>query len=479
MSFWRKTWLLAVGGTVAILLLGGCSSADETPTPTAGLQAAPTVQPTPKPTVTSAAAPTLPVDEAPATIAAYAAARDRALVLGREAAGLVTAGKLTTLHQRFTPAFKSALPEEAVRDAFDSMMKNVVRFEAPELGASFLGQLKGNEISGPFNGDVGEFHLRRNTAGDSDETLDQIAGHWEGAIDIGGMGPGIMVDLADDGAGLRGTITIPEFGVEAMPLSLVSYHSSLTIGERIAEMATPGTYGAEHAWGGGSLLIALSLDSDGMLEGILLAPSPRLPSDPRVGYQTRAKLRLPFSELWVVAAAGPTVLTNHHVVSRSERHAYDLNIWKDGKTHHSSGSLNEHYWAWGEPVLSPADGTVTAVRDGLEDSGIGVTNEDEPAGNHVVLDLGNSEYLLIAHLQKGSVRVDLGDTVVAGQVLGLTGSSGRSAEPHIHIHLQDGPDILSDEAIGLPLLFSNYERDGEAVSLGTLAVGQLVRPIVQ
>ena len=89
-----------------------------------------------------------------------------------------------------------------------------------------------------------------------------------------------------------------------------------------------------------------------------------------------------------------------------------------------------------------------------------------------------SEYLLIAHLQNGSVKVQTGDTVVAGQVLGLTGNSGKSDQPHIHIHLQDGPDIFSVEAIGLPLTFSNYESHGELVSLGTLAAWQLIRPIV-
>jgi len=380
------------------------------------------------------------------------------------------------LHQRFTPNFKSTLPEEVLRVAFDSLTKNVVRFEATELGAAFEGQLKGNEISGSLNGGVAEFHLQRDTAGDSDESLDQIVGHWEGAIDVGETKDEIIVDFVDVGAGLSGTITIPELAV--VPLSRVSYHSSLIIGERIAEFAAPGLYGTEHAWADGSLIIAFALDSDGMVEDIDVAPSRHLPPDPAVGYQTRANLRLPFSGLWLVAAAGPDQLTNHHVISPSERHAYDLNIWKDGNTHHSSGSLKENYWAWGESVLASADGTVTAVRDGLPDNAIGESNEDEAAGNYVVLDLGNSEYLVIAHFQNGSVKVHPGDTVVAGQVLGLTGNSGRSVEPHIHIHLQDGPGVYSVTAIGLPLTFSNYESDGEAVSLGTLTARQLVRPIV-
>ncbi len=503
-TFWRKTSLLAVGATVAILLLVGCSSdADERPTPTTTSQPAPTVQAAPSPTVTamegdtevisdkdkdSAAegrraeengeetvVPDLLVDEAAAAIAAYATARDSALVQGREVARSVIAGEVIALYQRFTPNFKSMLPEEMLRDAFDELTKNLVRFEVQEIGAAFAGNLKGNEISGAV-GDVAEFNLQRDSAGDSDETLDQIAGHWEGTVDTGVTKDRIVVDFTDDGAGLSGTITIPELGV--VPLSSISYHSSLMIGERVAESAAPGIYSAEHAWGDGSLIMGFSLDSDGMVQNLEVVPSLQLPADPAAGYRTRAKMRLPFSGLWVAAAAGPHQLTNHHVISRQERHAIDLFIWKHGASHHSSGSLNEHYWAWGEPVLAPADGTVTALRDGLPDTAIGGTNVNEPAGNHVVLDLGNSEYLLIAHLQNGSVKVQVGDTVVAGQVLGLTGSSGRSTEPHIHIHLQDGPDIYSLEAIGLPLSFSDYESNGELVSLGTLTRGQLVRPIV-
>ncbi len=503
MTFWRKTWLLAIGGTAAVLLLVGCSSAgDERPTPTAGSQPAPTVQPTPTPTVTAiedkttvisegdtndavegrpaegngeeTVVPIPPVDEAAATIAAYATARDSELVQGREVARSVIAGEVIALYQRFTPSFKSVLTEDALRDAYDELTRNLVRFEAPELGGEFVGNLNGNAISGAV-GQVAEFHLQRDTAGDSNETLDQIAGHWEGVVDTGVTKDRIVVDFTDNGLGLSGTIAIPELGV--MPLSHVSYHRSLTIGERIAEIAAPGLYGAEHAWGDGSLIMVFRLDSDGMVERMEVVPSLNLPPDPAVGYQTRAKLRLPFFGLWLVAAGGPNELTSHHVISRVERHALDLHIWKDGKTHYSSGSLNKHYWAWGEPVLAPADGTVTAVRDGLQDNAIGETNEGEAAGNYVVLDLGNSEYLFIAHLQNGSVKVQLGDTVVSGQVLGLTGNSGRSSEPHIHIQLQDGPDIYSVEAIGLPLTFSNYESDGEAVSLGTLTKGQLVRPI--
>ena len=148
---------------------------------------------------------------------------------------------------------------------------------------------------------------------------------------------------------------------------------------------------------------------------------------------------------------------------------------KNGATYRGDGSSNEQYWIWGQPVLAPADGTVIAVLDGLPDNIPGITNnEAAPPGNHVVLDLGNDEYVFLAHLQSGSVRAEPGERVVAGQTIGLVGNSGNSFEPHLHVHMQDRPEF-SSEAIGLPMVFTDYEADGELVSEGQLADGQLVR----
>ena len=68
----------------------------------------------------------------------------------------------------------------------------------------------------------------------------------------------------------------------------------------------------------------------------------------------------------------------------------------------------------------------------------------------MVLDLGSGEYAALAHFQKGSVRVAQGDTVRAGEVLGLCGNSGNSSEPHVHFHLQDKPAFFPDGAVKIP-----------------------------
>ena len=63
----------------------------------------------------------------------------------------------------------------------------------------------------------------------------------------------------------------------------------------------------------------------------------------------------------------------------------------------------------------------------------------------------------LAHMQRGSVRVKIGDRVRQGQVIGLLGSSGRSEAPHLHYHLMAGSILFRSD--GLPSHFDNLEVD--------------------
>ena len=51
-------------------------------------------------------------------------------------------------------------------------------------------------------------------------------------------------------------------------------------------------------------------------------------------------------------------------------------------------------------------------------------------GNTVVIDHGGGIFSLYAHMQECKVKV--GQTVKAGDVIGLCGSSGKSTGPHLH-----------------------------------------------
>ncbi|HRY15568.1 MAG: M23 family metallopeptidase [Candidatus Competibacteraceae bacterium] len=120
------------------------------------------------------------------------------------------------------------------------------------------------------------------------------------------------------------------------------------------------------------------------------------------------------------------------------------------------------YFIYGQPVLAVANARVAVAVDGLLEATPGAFPENlslsEADGNHVILDLGRSVYVLYAHLQPGSVQVRTGDRVRPGQVLGRVGNSGNSLAPHLHLQVMDAPSGLV--ANGLPYVFNRFRITG-------------------
>ena len=75
----------------------------------------------------------------------------------------------------------------------------------------------------------------------------------------------------------------------------------------------------------------------------------------------------------------------------------------------------------GTPVYAPADGI---VKRAYYAGGF---------GNHIKLDHGNGYTTLFAHLSK--IKVKHGQNVNRGDVIGLTGNTGRSTAPHLHYEI--------------------------------------------
>ncbi|MFI6011072.1 LysM peptidoglycan-binding domain-containing M23 family metallopeptidase [Streptomyces sp. NPDC051243] len=63
-------------------------------------------------------------------------------------------------------------------------------------------------------------------------------------------------------------------------------------------------------------------------------------------------------------------------------------------------------------------------------------------GNQVVIRLADGYYAQYAHLS--SLSVSAGQTVTAGQQIGLSGSTGNSTGPHLHFEIRTTPDYGSD-----------------------------------
>jgi murein DD-endopeptidase MepM/ murein hydrolase activator NlpD len=190
-------------------------------------------------------------------------------------------------------------------------------------------------------------------------------------------------------------------------------------------------------------------------------------------YATKTRFELPFRGEWWVAWGGRTLGENYHAATRSQRFAHDLLMVKDGKTHAGEGKALSDYYCYGQPILAPAAGTIVAVADTFPDLAVGSRDPAHAAGNHVVIDHGNGEFSLLAHMQPHSVKVKVGQRVKAGDGLGLAGNSGNTSEPHLHVHLMNGPRM--EDSDGLPMPFSDYVLDGKVIERGELRRFQLVK----
>ena len=218
---------------------------------------------------------------------------------------------------------------------------------------------------------------------------------------------------------------------------------------------------------------------DGIVHGGLVQPTPTPAASSHLDYQTKAPLRLPFRApkegRWYVAWGGRDPIRNYHVIAADQRFANDFYVMKDGSPFRGDGKRNEDHYCFGEPIYAPAGGTVVrGVNDVPDNAAPGVTNSAQPVGNYVVIDHGGGEYSLLAHFRLGSVAVKAGQKVERGTLLGRCGNSGHSDLPHLHYHLQTGPDF--QQGVGLPAFFNAYRADGQVVARGEPQRGQYLEP---
>ncbi len=192
-----------------------------------------------------------------------------------------------------------------------------------------------------------------------------------------------------------------------------------------------------------------------------------------LSYQPRTRLQLPFSGEWHVYWGGRTIAQNYHAAARDQRFAYDFLILRAGKSFRDAGEKNDDYFCFGQPVFAPADGLVFSRGDDVPDNPPGEMNAEHPLGNYVILDHGDGEFSVLAHLRHGTVRVQGGERIRAGHLLGECGNSGRSSEAHLHYHLQNTGIPFRGE--GLPVFFVEYLADAEPVTRGEPVARQTVR----
>ena len=247
------------------------------------------------------------------------------------------------------------------------------------------------------------------------------------AIAVGG----VYVTLSPGSLGLAALAGVLAAGISAALLSLLQPLGlpPLALPFILAVHALLFTLGRRTRAGG----LALVQGVPSSPEGNLLAVLERQGRYPPAG---RPLVYLPVMGRWWVSQG----VDGQHTHRGLWRHAWDLEVRdSEGRLFADAGLRHEDYFCYGLPVLAPGDGQVVHAVGHLADTPIGAVDVGNNWGNCVVLWHGGTVYSLLAHLQKGSLSVVVGQQVVAGQAVGRVGSSGRAPRPHLHFHVQRSP----------------------------------------
>lgn len=169
--------------------------------------------------------------------------------------------------------------------------------------------------------------------------------------------------------------------------------------------------------------------------------------------KTNLTLGLPFNKKgkWLYEAEGHK---NSRFLAEGratypQRFAIDwIFINNNGEFAKSNIRENKNWHTYGLELISVADGIVVDVKDDIieneplaEEVAVHITRETI-GGNYVIIDIGNDIYAFYGHLIPNSLKVNIGDKVKKGQVIGLLGNSGNSDLPHLHFHLESKSNIF-------------------------------------
>jgi len=191
-------------------------------------------------------------------------------------------------------------------------------------------------------------------------------------------------------------------------------------------------------------------------------------------------LDLPFTGRWLVQNSPARRVPSHGTDAFGERYAIDF-VGVDGRGRTAATRSwrtvlatepPDLFVGFGRPILAPVSGIVAVVHDGEEDHAarrsqlalvpyvLGQARRlragvNAIAGNHVVLECADG-FVALVHLQRGSLEVQAGQRVAAGEQVARCGSSGNSTQPHVHVQAMDSLDLST--ARGLPITFRDFRE---------------------
>jgi murein DD-endopeptidase MepM/ murein hydrolase activator NlpD len=188
---------------------------------------------------------------------------------------------------------------------------------------------------------------------------------------------------------------------------------------------------------------------------------------------------------WFAVSSPGDKIPSHGIDQFGQRYAYDFmhssdlelaRGWSTGLRYWLGGGIRlERSQGMHAPILAPIDGRVIAAKDGWPErrkatpidflaaltAGFRLSETKIRAdyrviaGNYLIIEARDG-FAFLAHATTGSISVEEGARVKAGQVVARVGDTGNSTAPHLHYHLMDGPDLWT--AAGLPSCFIAYDQ---------------------
>lgn len=172
------------------------------------------------------------------------------------------------------------------------------------------------------------------------------------------------------------------------------------------------------------------------------------------------------------ACAGPypDPATSAYVLPWRTGEAYRVGQGNCGPGSHAAGTIVQYAYDFlmpiGTPIVAARDGRVFLVQEGFAD-GTRVAGQE----NYVNIVHADGSIAGYVHLTLGGALVEVGQAVMRGQVIGLSGDSGSSSEPHLHFHVQ-----ACDGCATVPVVFSNTRPHPHGLIAGETYLAEPVSP---
>ncbi len=208
--------------------------------------------------------------------------------------------------------------------------------------------------------------------------------------------------------------------------------------------------------------ISVSFNEHQVIQSLYLRPFVTYPESDN--HFTQNTYSMPIRGDWFVFWGGANEFINYHYVYENQRYAYDLVKVQGDSSYQNAPSQNENFYAFGKEITAPAKGKVIKIIDGMIDNTPGEMDDQNPAGNYVIIEHSSEEYSLLAHLKKNSIKVSVGELVEEGQFIGLCGNSGNSSEPHLHFQVTDSSDFRNGKSLRIQFKDGSEPIQGDRVS---------------